>query len=94
MIHALKQTNLFDDETIDKMKMVCSDLHPSIDDLNEIGNQFNIFFKIVKFKPGNNRWDDITHGKRCIGSPSGSFIELALIDDHYILNERVEGIAS
>ena len=94
VIHALKQTNLFDDETIDKMKMICSDLHPSINNLNELGNQFNIFFKIVKFKPGNNRWDDITQGKRYIGNPSGKLIELSLIDEHYILNERVEGIAS
>ena len=94
VIHALKQTNLFDDETINKMKLNCSDLNPSINNLNELGNMFNILFRIVKHKPNNNRWDDITRGTRNIGNPSGKLIELAIIGERYILNERVEGVSS
>ena len=94
VIHALKQTNLFDDETLNEMKLICSDPHPSTDNLNELGKQFNILFRIVKFNPSNNTWDDITRGRRNIGDSNGKLIELALIEGHYILNETVEGISS
>ena len=94
VIHALKQTNLFDDSIINEMQISCSVSHPTIDELDKLGNQFNICFRIVKFKPCNNRWDDITQGKKCIGNPSGSLIELALIENHYILNERVDEVSS
>ena len=94
VIHALKQTNSFDEETLEKMKLICSDPHPYINDLNKLGNEFDICFRVVGYEENTNSWDDITHRKRCIGNPNGKLIELALIEGHFILNEIVEGISS
>ena len=40
--------------------------------------------------------DELTRGRKIIGSPSKSatLIELALVDKHYILNEKVDGVCS
>ena len=94
VIHALKQTNLFEDSIINEMQSSCSVSHPTLDEIDKIGNQFNIRFRIIKFNSCNHSWADITQGKKTIGNPSGKLIELALIDNHYILNERVEGVSS
>ena len=63
-------------------------------DLQELGEHFNIAFKVVKYDKSNKQFKDITRGKKVIGSdkPDAIKIDLALIHDHYILNEDVKGI--
>ena len=63
-------------------------------ELNELGEHFNIAFKVAKYDKSNNQFKDITGGKKVIGStkPDAIKINLALISKHYILNEEVQGV--
>ena len=74
--------------------MECFTRNISHKQLEELGNKFNISFKVVKYREDNGKFDNITPNKKIIGSDKNDsiLIELALIYDHYILNETVEGI--
>ena len=58
------------------------------------GDKFNIAFKVLKYRKDKNDWEDITSGKKVIGSNNLDAIKinLTLIAKHYILNEELKGI--
>ena len=91
---ALKMSGKFSESTINNIKINSYARYVSHKDLQELGEKFNIAFKVVKYKQNVEKWDDITRGKKVIGSIENDAvkIDLALIDKHYILNEEVEGI--
>ena len=62
--------------------------------MDKLGEQFDIAFKVVKLRSDTEQMQDITRGRKIIGSSidNATLIELALIDKHYILNETVNGI--
>ena len=94
LIYALKMTNLgFGQFQMESLKDLCYDRYVSMKDVDKLGKVANIRFNIVK-KMKNGKYDDITKGKKIIGSDKqdAKLIKLALIDEHYILNEEVQGI--
>ena len=53
-----------------------------------------LLLKLLNIEKIKKQFDDITKGKKITGSNKNDAvkIDLALIDNHYILNEEVEGI--
>ena len=96
LTHALKMSGKFSDNMIDNFKINCYTRYISQGKLDELGKEEgrNIRFNVVKYRPDTNKWNDITRGKKVIGSenPDAIKIDLALIHDHYILNEDVQGV--
>ena len=95
LTYALMMSGKFNATTISNFKIDCFSRYVSHKQLEELGNSYNIAFKVVKYEQSDNKWHDITHGKKnVIGSKEkdATLIELALIHDHYILNETIEGI--
>ena len=91
---ALKMSGKFDDTTIENISRESYQRYVNHKELNELGEHFNIAFKVVKYEKSNNKFKDITGGKKVIGStkPDAIKINLALISKHYILNEEVQGV--
>ena len=91
---ALKMSGKLPESTINNIKINSYSRYVSYKDLQQLGENFNIAFKVVKYREDKNKWDDITRGKKVIGSIKNDAvkIDLAIIDKHYILNEDVEGI--
>ena len=95
LVHAMIQTNQFNQKTINQMKAICHGRYISRKELDSFGNHFGINFKVVKYREDHNRWDNITgNNKKIIGDKDGIVIELAIIEKHYVLNEIVEGVSS
>jgi hypothetical protein len=96
LTYALKMSGKFSDNIIDNFKIDCFTRYISQGQLNTLGNKYNIVFRVVKYGKSNKQFKDITRGKKVIGSdkPDAIKIDLALIHDHYILNEDVKGISS
>ena len=94
LTYALKMSGKFNDNIIDNFKIDCYTRYISQGQLNTLGNKYNIAFNVVKYDKSNNAFKDITKGKKVIGSNETDAIkiDLALIHDHYILNEDVQGI--
>ncbi|MBR4316128.1 MAG: hypothetical protein IKP65_04065, partial [Alphaproteobacteria bacterium] len=94
LIYALMMTGWqFGQMSMDNFKDLCYDRYVSMKDVDKLGKLANIKFDIVK-KMKNGKYDNITKGKKIIGSDKADakLIKLALIDEHYILNEEVQGI--
>ena len=94
--YALQQSGKFDQKTIDNIKVESFIRYVSHKDLEKLCEQFHIAFKVVKMRSDNDKIEDITRGRKIIGSSidNATLIELALIDKHYILNESVNGVSS
>ena len=94
LTYALMMSGKFKNDIIDNFKIECFTRNISHKQPEELGEDFNISFKVVKYREDQNKFDDITRGKKVIGSnkKDSILIELALIYDHYILNETIEGI--
>ena len=94
--YALQQSGKFDQKTIDNIKVSSYARYVSHKDLDKLGEQFNIAFKVVKPRDDNGKIDNITPGKKIIGSLNSDaiLIQLALIDKHYILNEVVQDVTA
>ena len=94
--YALQQSGKFDQTTTYNIKVNLYQRYVSHKDLDKLGEQFNIAFKVVKPREDNDKIDDITPGKKIIGSPNKDavLIQLVLIDKHYILNEVVQGVTA
>ena len=92
--YALEQSGKFDQKTIDNIKVTSYARYVSQKDLDKLGEQFHIAFKVAKYREDTNQMQDITRGRKIIGcaDSDATLIELALIDKHYILNETVEGV--
>ena len=83
----------FGQMNMENFKDLCYDRYVSMKDVDKLGKLANIRFDIVK-KMKNGNYDNITGRKKIIGSDKSDakLIKLALIDEHYILNELVPGI--
>ena len=94
--YAIQQSGKFDQKTIDNIKVNSYARYVSHKDLDKLGEQFNIAFKLVKYREDTDQMQDITRGKKIIGSSKADavLIQLALIDKHYILNEVVQGVTA
>ena len=92
--YALKMSGKFDESIINNIKVNSYSRYVSHKDLQLLGEKYNIAFKVIKHRKDKNDWEDITRGKKVIGSNKNDAvkIDLALIEKHYILNEEVEGI--
>lgn len=94
LIYALNMSGWqFGQMSMDNFKDLCYDRYVSMKDVDKLGKLANIKFNIVK--KNNKGWsDNITGRKKIIGSDKtdARMIKLALIDEHYILNEEVQGI--
>ena len=93
---ALKMSGKFTESTLNNIKIASYRRYVPHSDLQKLGAKYNIAFKVVKYREDKNRWDNITPNKKVIGSDKDDAvkIDLALIENHYILNEDVEGINS
>ena len=94
LTYALKQTNKFDENTLNKMNQINLENESITKYLKRFGNQFNLCFKVIKFSKKMQKWDNIISGNRILGSENGDIIKLALFGKHFILNEVIEGISS
>ena len=96
LVYAMRQTNLFNEATLLNMRTVCFTRNISKKHLQEFGQMYNIKFYVVKYFPDEDKFKDITKGKKFFGSDKDDAlkIKLALIDGHYILNEDVEGVST
>ena len=95
LVYAMRQTGLFSESILNNMRTTCYTRYISKKQLTQFGKLYNIKFKVIKYVPDKNSWDDITHGQNTyFGSDKENAIKinLALIEKHYILNEYVEGI--
>ena len=72
--YALQQSGKFDQKTIDNIKVNSYARYVSHKDLDKLGTQFNIAFKIVKPRDDKNQVDNITPGKKIIGSPNADAV--------------------
>ena len=96
LVYAMRQTNLFSEAILNNMRTVCFSRYISKKSLQKFGEMYNIKFYVVKYFPDENKFKDITKGKKFFGSDKDDAlkIKLALIDGHYILNEDVEGVST
>ena len=96
LVYAMRQTNLFSEAILNDMRSVSYDRYIDKKNLSKFGKIFNIKFYVVKYFPDENKFKDITKGKKFFGSDKDDAlkIKLALIDGHYILNEPVEGVST
>lgn len=97
LVYAMRQTNLFSEAILNNMRTTNFTRYISKKQLQEFGDMYNIKFNVVKYRPETNKFEDITQGKnKFFGSDKDDAfkIKLALIDNHYILNEDVEGVST
>ena len=96
LVYAMRQTNLFSEAILNNMRTTCFSRYISKKYLQEFGQMYNIKFYVVKYFSDENKFKDITKGKKFFGSDKEDAlkIKLALIDGHYILNEDVKGIST
>ena len=95
LIYALKMSGKVNDTTVQKLILDNNTRKLSQKALSKIGEENGIRFNVKKIDSSNNKLDDITHRKKIIGSAKKDAItiDLVLIDEHYILNEEVQGIS-
>ena len=96
LVYAMRQTKLFSEATLLNMRTVCYSRYISKKALQDFGQIYNIKFYVVKYFPDENKFKDITKGKKFFGSDKDDAlkIKLALIYGHYILNEDIEGVST
>ena len=96
LVYAMRQTNLFSEATLINMRSVCYSRYINKKNLQKFGKIYNIKFYVVKYFHDEDKFKDITKGKKFFGSDKDDAfkIKLALIDGHYILNEPVEGVST
>lgn len=105
LVYAMRQTNLFSEAILNNMRTTCFTRYISKKQLQKFGEMYNIKFNVVKYRPEENKFQDITQGKKGTKGSSlrGFFgsvkddalkIRLALINNHYILNEDVKGVST
>ena len=97
LVYAMRQTNLFSEAILNNMRTTCFTRYISKKQLQKFGELYNIKFNVVKYRPEENKFQDITQGKnKFFGSVKDDAlkIRLALINGHYILNEDVEGVST
>ena len=97
LVYAMRQTNLFSEAILNNMRTTCFTRYIGKKQLQEFGEMYNIKFNVVKYRTETNKFEDITQGKdKFFGSDKNDAlkIKLALINDHYILNEDVEGVST
>ena len=58
--YALQQSGKFDQKTIDNIKVSSYSRYVSHKDLDKLGEQFNIAFKVVKHREDTDQMQDIT----------------------------------
>ena len=68
--YALQQSGKFDQKTIDNIEVNSFARYVSHKDLDKLGQQYNIAFKVIKIRSDNSKIDEITRGRKIIGSPS------------------------
>ena len=92
LVYAMRQTKLFSEAILINMRTVCYTRYIDKKSLQKFGEIYNIKFYVVKYFSDENKFKDITKGKKFFGSDKDDAlkIKLALIDGHYILNEDVE----
>ena len=92
----MRQTNLFSEAILINMRSVSYSRYIDKKNLQKFGEIYNIKFYVVKYFHDENKFKDITKGKKFFGSDKDDAlkIKLALIDGHYILNEDVEGVST
>ena len=66
LTYALMMSGKFKNVIIDNFKLKCYKRHISHDALDELGKDFNISFKVVKYRQDQNKWDNITPNKKVI----------------------------
>ena len=91
LVYAMRQTNLFSEAILINMRSICFTRYIDKKNLQKFGEIYNIKFYVVKYFSGENKFKDITKGKKYFGSDKDDAlkIKLALIYGHYILNENV-----
>ena len=96
LVYAMRQTNLFSEAILNNMRSVSYSRYIDKKNLTKFGKIYNIKFYVVKYFSDENKFKDITKGKKFFGSDKDDAlkIKLALIDGHYILNEPVEGVST
>ena len=96
LVYAMRQTNLFSEAILINMRSVSYSRYIDKKNLQKFGEIYNIKFYVVKYFHDENKFKDITKGKKFFGSDKDDAlkIKLALIDGHYILNEDVEGVST
>ena len=96
LVYAMRQTNLFSEGVLINMRLTCHTRYIDKKGLQKFGEIYNIKFYVVKYFSYEDKFKDITKGKKFFGSDKDDAlkIKLALIDGHYILNEDVEGVST
>ena len=96
LVYAMRQTNLFSEAILNNMRTVSYSRYIDKKNLTKFGEIYNIKFYVVKYFHDEDKFKDITKGKKFFGSDKDDAlkIKLALIDGHYILNEPVEGVST
>ena len=96
LVYAMRQTNLFSEAILNNMRSVSYSRYIDKKNLSKFGKIYNIKFYVVKYFHNEDKFKDITKGKKFFGSDKDDAlkIKLALIDGHYILNEPVEGVST
>ena len=96
LVYAMRQTNLFSEGTLINMRSISYSRYIDKKGLQKFGEIYNIKFYVVKYFNDENKFKDITKGKKFFGSDKEDAlkIKLALIDGHYILNEDVKGVST
>ena len=96
LVYAMRQTNLFSEAILNNMRSVSYSRYIDKKNLTKFGKIYNIKFYVVKYFHDEDKFKDITKGKKFFGSDKDDAlkIKLALIDGHYILNEPVEGVST
>ena len=96
LVYAMRQTNLFSESILINMRSISYSRYIDKKNLHKFGQIYNIKFYVVKYFPNEDKFKDITKGKKFFGSDKEDAlkIKLALIDGHYILNEPVEGVST
>ena len=96
LVYAMRQTKLFSEAILINMRTVSYSRYIDKKNLTKFGKIFNIKFYVVKYFHDEDKFKDITKGKKFFGSDKDDAlkIKLALIDGHYILNEPVEGVST
>ena len=96
LVYAMRQTKLFSEAILINMRTVSYSRYIDKKNLTKFGKIFNIKFYVVKYFHDEDKFKDITKGKKFFGSVKDDAlkIKLALIDGHYILNEPVEGVST
>ena len=72
LVYAMRQTNLFSEAILDNMRTTCFTRYISKKQLQEFGEMYNIKFNVIKYISDKNKWDDITHGKKCSKGTKGT----------------------